>query len=237
MLWAALTASTARAQTGVTLRVARREGVSADAGDVMTTAFTLRNSGNDSAHVVVSLAVPAGWLALTGRVNVHVAPHDRDVVLLSVATPSGAPAGRYVLRASVDDQTTADSLVVTVREHRAVEVLPLDAPGWVATGMSFAARFLVRNHGNLPATYELDGTSVQRVRMRTEPSVAQLPPGGTAVVEVRGMSHPGLLNAVDDLVELRVSDRDDNSVSASASQHTTFVPRGTVGGKIGRAHV
>ena len=230
LLWAALTASTARAQNSVTLRVARREGVSADAGDVMTAAFTLRNSGSDSTHVRVSLAVPAGWLALTGRVNVHVAPHDRDVVLLSVATPSGAPAGRYVLRASVDDQATADSLVVTVREHRAVEVLPLDAPGWVATGMPFAARFLVRNHGNLPATYELNGTSVQHVKVRTEPSVAQLPPGGTVIVEVRGMSHPGLLNAVDDLVELRVSDRDDNSVSASASQHTTFVPRGTVGG-------
>ena len=85
------------------------------------------------------------------------------------------------------DGGVGDSLVVAIDEHREIEVIPLDAPGWVATGAPVAARFLVRNRGNVVSQVAFEGQSLQRLGVRTEPSAAAMAPGST-IIEI-GRAH------------------------------------------------
>jgi len=218
----------ARAQSAVSLRAARADAVTIDAGDVVTSAFIARNVGPDTARVRLRLEVPRGWSALAAGDPMKVAPAGKELILASVSTPHSTAAGRYLIRAGLD-VGAMDSLVVIVRARRGMDVLPLDVPGWVLAGAPFSVRFLVRNRGNLTAHVRLDGWSVQGVRCRTEPDAAVLEPGATVVVSVIGVATASLVRTVDDLVELRANERDDATVRAAAASRTTFVPRNASG--------
>ncbi len=215
----------AEAGPAVTIRAARSDTVRVDAGAALTAVFALRNvSPTDSARVTVRLALPAAWRTVTGESQFVLAPGAGDTWLAGVSVPVAAASGTYLVRGSLDGGGS-DSLVVQVAERRGLEVVALDAPGWVMAGDGYEARFMVRNTGNVPATVQLVPGAGRAASAVAEPASLKLAAAASAVVTVRTAITPAARHTADDVVQLVAIDVDNADARARASARTTVVPR------------
>ncbi len=215
------------AQDTVEVRNLRKAPLTISAGAAFNATFRAKNINAGARQARVSLSLPSGWQVIGGTGDAVVNAGAQDLLIFSINAARGTPAGRFVVQANIEGGQP-DSLIVTIDEHREIEVIPLDAPGWVATGAPVAARFLVRNRGNVTSQVAFEGQSLQRLGVRTEPSAAALAPGATIIVVVSGAAPSTLARAVDDNLELRATDRADRAVTSKANFRTTFVPKGIV---------
>ncbi|MFI5231963.1 MAG: hypothetical protein ACHQSE_05555 [Gemmatimonadales bacterium] len=220
------TAAAARAQGGAAeVHATSAASVHADAGTVVTSVFAVRNLRGDTLRALPMLTVPRGWSVVMGSAPVVLAPGAADTWLVGVAVPASAPAGGYVIAAALAarDTARADSIVVYVNERRALEVLPVDLPGWVMAGSRYESRFVVRNRGNVESTIALTGATSRGTRVQTLPAALTLAPGASAPVTVRVAIANIFTTTTDDVAELSATDQTDRSVRASASTRTTVV--------------
>ena len=158
---------------GLELRAAATDSSRIDGGSVFTSVFTVKNLGADTARVQPTLIVPRGWTIVMGNSAFAIAPGKTETWLVGVSVPGSAPAARYTMRGALvaDGSTVSDSIVVQVNEHRAIEIVSLEVPGWVIAGSRYEARFLVRNRGNVPSTVALSGSTSRGTRVETDPSL------------------------------------------------------------------
>jgi archaellum component FlaG (FlaF/FlaG flagellin family) len=213
----------ARAQAAsVVVAAARRDTALVDSSSAVTVVFRVRNTGTDTVTVAPTLALPRGWEPLTHTAPMRLAPHATELWIAGVHAPQSAPAGTYTVRGSVG--TDSDSAFVLVAERRAVDVIALDAPGWILSGGAYTARFLVRNRGNVTTAVALSATSSRGARAIVNVPVVSLAPGGASTVEVREASTSIGGRAQDDIIELAVQDQHDSRTRVSASSRTTVVP-------------
>lgn len=220
----------ARAQQGertLSIIAARRDTVSLDSASAVTAVFRVRNARRDTITAIPSLELPRGWEPLMAPAPMRIGPNEFDLWLAGVHAPSGAAAGTYVIRASVagGGETITDSIFVRVNERRAIEVLTLDAPGWILSGGGYEARFMVRNRGNVTAAIALNATSSRGARATVDAPVISLAPGATNTVRVQIAASGTGSRAQDDIIELTAQDQRDNRVRVTASSRTTLVPK------------
>lgn len=227
------TAAAARAQDGaLQVRTTSSDAVHADAGTVVTAVFAVKNGGADSIRALPMLTVPHGWSVVMGSAPVVLAAGAADTWLVGVSVPASTPAGGYVMRGALaaHDTTPSDSIVVYINERHALEVLPVDLPGWVMAGSRYESRFIVRNRGNVETTVALTGSTSRGTRVETMPEVLTLAPGASATVSVRVAIANVYSSTTDDVAELAAVDQTERSVRASASTRTTVVS-GDEGGR------
>ncbi|MFI5244960.1 MAG: NEW3 domain-containing protein [Gemmatimonadales bacterium] len=212
--------------SGLELRAAANANAQIDGGSVITTVFTVKNLGPVAARVQPAITVPRGWTVVMGSAGFSIAPGASDTWLVGVAVPATAVAATYVVRGALlsNGTTVADSTAVRVNEHRAIEVLSLDVPGWVMAGSRYEARFLVRNRGNVSASIDLAGSTSRGTRVETDPRAAVLTPGAGTTVTVRVAMAQTFARTTDDVLELTAADRADAGVRVVASARTTVVP-------------
>lgn len=218
----------APAQAGrIVFTAPRRDTLALDSSSAVTAVFRVNNTGRDTATVVPTLSLPRGWEPLIGVSPMRVAPNGFELWIAGVHAPSSAAAGTYVIRGSVtaNGATLADSVVVRVAEHRAIEVLPLDAPGWILSGGAYEARFLVRNRGNVPTGIALEASSSRGARTTIDAPVVSLAPGAATTVRVQIAASGIGSRAQDDVIELLARDQHDAKVRMTASSRTTVVPK------------
>src|ERR1043166_6952092 len=210
------------------LRAGRRDTIPVDSGAAVTAVFAVANSGRDSLRARASLVIPRGWSTLTGTSEIALAPNASDTWLVSVGAPANAPAGVYVVRARIEAAgvNAADSVFIRVAERRALELMPVDVPGWVPSDGGYDARFIVRNRGNVASTVSLSGTSTRGTRCAVDLPTATLAPGVSATVTLHVAAAPHATRATDDLIELTAVDLRDHNVRATSAARTTVVPRG-----------
>lgn len=225
----ALSALAAGAQApgeGLRLRAASSDSARIDGGNVLTTVFTVRNLGADTARVRPAITVPRGWTVVMGNAPFAIAPGASETWLVGVSVPGSAPAGAYVIRGALlsGGATVSDSMPVRVNEHRAIDLLSLDVPGWVMAGSRYEARFLVRNRGNVPSSVILSGATSRGTRVVTDPATTTLAPGTGTTVTVRVAMNGALVRTTDDVLELTAVDEADAATRVSASARTTVVP-------------
>lgn len=215
------------AQASVRIRAARTDTIALDSSRASTAVFAINNDGRDTARVHPRLLAPPHWTTLTDSAALRIAPHGMDTWLASVSAPANASAGLYVLRAMLAESPGAvDSIVIRVAEVRAAELLPIDVPGWVVSGGDYAAKFIVRNRGNVVTTFRLAGTTSRGRRCTVDVPSVTLAPGASATVTLRVVSAPTTVRASDDVVELIATDAYDAGTRVSSSARTTVVPRG-----------
>jgi hypothetical protein len=212
--------------SGLELRAAAGGNAQIDGGSVVTTVFTVKNLGSGDTRVQPAITVPRGWTVVMGSAGFSIAPGASDTWLVGVAVPATAVAGTYVVRGALlwNGTAVADSTTVRVSEHRAIEVLSLDVPGWVMAGSRYEARFLVRNRGNVPASINLAGSTSRGTSVETEPRAATLSPGAGTTVTVRVAMAQTFARTTDDVLELTAADQADAGVRVVASARTTVVP-------------
>src|SRR3954468_18031071 len=83
----------------ITVRAAQREITADAAGGVITTPFMIVNSTTDSLGVSPRIVLPKDWTIVAAIQPSIVAAGGRELWLVSVAAPTFARAGRYVIRA------------------------------------------------------------------------------------------------------------------------------------------
>ena len=120
------------AQDSVEVRSVRKQPLSISAGTAFNVTFSVKNISATDRPARVALELPTDWKVIGGTGEATVNPGVRDLLIFSVSAGRGTPAGRYAILARIEGGT-ADSLLVSIDEHREIEVVPLDAPGWVAT--------------------------------------------------------------------------------------------------------
>jgi hypothetical protein len=218
-------AAVARAQGTLQLHAVTDDSARVEAGSVITSAFIVKNAGTDSAHVRPTLSVPHGWTVVMGGAPFTVAPGSTDTWLVGVAVPAGAPAASYIMQGALaaNGQSVTDSITVRIKEHRAIEILSIDVPGWVLAGSRYESRFLVRNRGNVTSTITLAGTTSRGTRCDAMPSSLTLAPGASATVSVRVAMASSLARTTDDVLELTAADQSDAAVRVTASTRTTVI--------------
>ena len=239
VLWA-LPLSASRASAGLTaasdstirVRAASRDTTRLDGGGVLTIAFMVTNTGDDAMVATPALSLPRGWSAVMGTASVTLQPHTTDTWLVSLAVPTSTRAGPYAIHAllAFDGGRSGDSVLVRVIERRALEILPLDVPGWVIAGGRYAARFLVRNRGNVSADVRMSGVTSRGTRAQATPASATLAPGASVAVDVDVAVAATFARSTDDVLELTATDQQDPGVVAVASGRTTLIPPGSVNG-------
>lgn len=217
--------------SGLQLRAASNDSARIDGGSVLTSVFTVKNLGVDTARVQPTLIVPKNWTIVMGNAAFAIAPGMTETWLVGVSVPGSAPAARYLLRGALvtDGATVSDSIVVQVNEHRAIEIVSLEAPGWVIAGTRYEARFLVRNRGNVSSDVKLSGSTSRGTRVETEPAIATIAPGTSTTVTVRVAVGGTLARTTDDVLELTAVDRIDASTKMTSSTRTTVVPKTSAG--------
>jgi hypothetical protein len=216
----------ARAQTTFTVRASRAAQPSVMPGGVFTAPFTLTNAGSAAAAPRATVALPQGWSPLTNNVPATIDAGASDLWLVSIAAPSNARAGSYVIRADVAnaDRVTSDSITVTIAEHRAIEGRLQPGRGYVTAGDSYDAAFTVRNAGNVESTISLKATS-SRGRITLDRSEVKLAPGAAAVVTAR-IRTGAVGRSADDILEIVATDAADRDVREEASLATIIIPKG-----------
>src|SRR5215213_1768183 len=135
----------------VAVRSSRPEGASIAPGAVVTAPFMLRNTSRDSIAVTQAITLPAGWTTVNSLVPSTLAGDAMELWLVSVATPAGAAAGKYAIRAGMIAKgvTTSDSMIVTVDERYSLDVKASNPPTYVFAGDTYETTFIVRNAGNV----------------------------------------------------------------------------------------
>ena len=188
---------------GLELRAAATDSSRIDGGSVFTSVFTVKNLGADTARVQPTLIVPRGWTIVMGNTAFAIAPGKTETWLVGISVPGGAPAAKYTMRGALvaDGSTVSDSIVVRVNEHRAIEIVSLDVPGWVIAGSRYEARFLVRNRGNVPSTVGLSGSTSRGTRVDADPLSATIAPGTSTTVTVRVALSGTLARTTDDVLD------------------------------------
>lgn len=223
--------------SAVVVTAARRDTVALDSTSAVTIVFRLHNESADTVVATPALALGRGWEPLMRTAPIRVAPGATELWLAGVHAPSSAAAGTYSVRGSVtvNGAVSSDSTFVRVAERRAIEIVPLDAPGWIISGGNYNARFLVRNRGNVSASLALSATSNRGTRASVSVPVVQLAPGGTSTIEVKSLSTTIGSRAQDEVLELTAEDQHDAHVRVVASSRTTLVPtNGSLGDDIAR---
>jgi hypothetical protein len=204
------------------VRAARRDTITA--GSTVTAAFTVTNASGDIVHVTPFVHPPADWPVLMGSTPFAVAPNASNILMVSVVVPARAAAGTYALAVSVGARTS-DSVLVRVPARRALEVTLVDKPGFVVSGETYDARFLVRNRGNAGARLRIKARSSLGRAALTD-TLVRMASDGTTMVEVSVATPGGMSAATDDVLELSVS-QDSVADAHMASARVTVVPEPT----------
>lgn len=211
------------AQTALRVERVGPARVSADPGARLTAVFRVVRPP-DSARIDTDARLPAGWDALmAAQAGDDAAP----VRLVPVAVPRDAAPGAYVVRlaARAGGASSADSVVVTVRERREVTVSLAGAPRFAAAGTAYALEFLVANRGNAPARVHLAAEAPRGFSARPDSPSVVLAPNASRSVRVAVSTPERLERQAVSLVTLRAA-VDGESASEAAESRVEVVPRG-----------
>lgn len=216
----------AHAQTDeLRLRATRRDTITARA--TVTATFAVSNQRDQTVQVMPHVETPKDWTILTGGTPFSVPPRSTDLLMLSVAVPARAAAGVYPIRVRVTTPVTPsgvlDSALVVVLRRRALEVGLIERPGFVVSGKSYEAGFLVRNRGNVATAVRLTASSTLGSATLVE-AVVQLEAEESRVVRAKVRTRGGLESATDDVLEIAATQADDPGARADASARVTVIP-------------
>jgi len=207
------------------IRAARRDTITA--ATTVSAAFTVGSQRADTVMLTPRVEVPTGWTVLTGATSFPVQSGATEMLLLSLVVPARAAAGVYPIRVRVtssgDSIGVMDSVFVFVPPRRALDVGLVDRPGFVVSGKTYEAGFLVRNRGNLASIIRLSGRSSLGEVVMSD-TVVQLDADASRVLRARVRTPQGLDAAADDVLEIVAMHADDSLSSGQASTRVTIVP-------------
>jgi hypothetical protein len=233
--------SVAHAQRGelITVTSAKVVRTSVTPGEIITTAFTVKNGTRDSVMIQPVLSLPNGWHTVMTVAPSILGPVSSDLWLISVVAPANAPAGRYVIRLRLGVGTprtvvrgdvwgvgmARDSVVVSVGDRHDVAIHAAAHPTFVMGGDSYTTKFVVRNRGNVAARITVRASSNQGASPTLNVSVLNLLAGQSDTVTATVAIPADVARSSQQLLEVVAIDQAADSVRADASVETTIIPR------------
>lgn len=191
----------------------------------------VRNSASDSIAIAQSITLPAGWTTVNSLIPTTLVADAMELWLVSVATPAGAPAGKYVIRAGMiaNGVTSSDSVVVTIDERYSLDVKASNPPTYVFAGDIYETTFIVRNAGNITTRVKLKATSNRGSAPKLSATEIDLTAGATQSVKVSVSVPKEMSRSQQDLLEIVAIDAARDTVRAATSVETTIIGKGSAG--------
>ena len=166
----------------------------ADAGGVVTVAFSVVNHTAIPYQFQPGVTMPEGWRVVTPPAAFEVGARARSLRLVSVRIPAATRPGMYPVRfnahASTGDQAGATAQVV-VRPRFGLRLDVMDAPRYVQAGVPFIIRLLLANTGNAPALVHLR-LSGQPFPARLDVEDVTVAPGAAEPITIEVMTRTDL---------------------------------------------
>lgn len=155
-------------------------------GGAWNAVLVVRNPTRVARRLTPALEILPGWKTLAAG-TVLVPARGSEIVIVSVAVPASAIAGRHALplRLLADDGVRVWSgvLPVEVPARPALTLVPLGAPRFARADTVVRARFAARNVGNVPLTLDVRAES-HRGTAQVDSARLSLAPGAASVVTV-----------------------------------------------------
>lgn len=221
----ALGAGGAHGQEGLAIRAARRDTMIA--GATVTAAFTIASQRPESVQVTPRVEAPRDWAILMGGAPMSLPPGSSEMLILSVVVPARAVAGVYSIRVwlapPAEPDARRDSVIVRVPARNALDLGSVDRPGFIVSGKTYDAGFLIRNRGNQVALVRLSArSSLGAVAMSD--TLLELYPDESRIVRALVQTPSRLEAAADDVLEIDATPTDDPLALRQASVRVTVVP-------------
>ncbi len=214
------------AGAAVTFANRSASAISTAPANTISLAISAVSASGDSLVVVPVLSTPKGWDITIGSQPFALAPRESDTWIVGVSIPAGAGAGRYVIRISarIASATVAvDSVVVAVKERRAISLAVVDRPVYAVSGDAYEIGYRIHNAGNVSETIRLMAAASNRGSAKIDAPIVALAAGETKSVRVTVTTLKGYNNNDDDVFELRASTDGDSSLSETASAKVVLV--------------
>ena len=214
------------AQSGPRLVFTLRSASQLTLGSGPTTILVgIANTGDANVTIRPTVELPARWRILAGTDLVTVAPHARELWLLSLAAPSAPAAGRYIIKVGAtagDMRVYRDSVIVAVGRRVAARVRAPTGEQYAPTDSEVTLRYVVRHAGNSPTTFLAQAKSTLPGMLRTSRSRLELGVGDSATIDVAVGAPPRIDKATIRRVTLEVTS--DAATADSAQASALFVP-------------
>lgn len=196
-------------------------------GRTATIAFSVRNTTSSPLLVAPVIRAPSGWTVVAGAVSFAIGASGQDLWIVGLSIPQSAAAGRYRVDLALESPAgvVRDSLHVIVGRSRGLETYVSARPAYTLKAGSYSAQFSVRNTGNGPARVRLYAHSAQGVAKLATPAVVAIAPGSVAPVDVKVALSGNEDRASDDVLDLRVVDEVDTTITAESSVKVAIVAK------------
>lgn len=154
-------------------------------GEVVVHVFAVRNTGETSSAIALSVSVPEGWQHLGLPPALSLAPGEEEAVFLTLIVPREAEAGEHAVRMAATwpgGEAAAEAKVRLLAVAR-VEIFP-PRSGEGQPGDSVTYELVVVNRGNALDRFSVGASSAQGWSVRVEPREFSLRPGELGTVRI-----------------------------------------------------
>jgi hypothetical protein len=200
--------------------------VSGTAGSTVTAVIRVTNKGSALVNLKPNIDTPSGWGVVLGNTEFPLAGGASDIWMMSVGVPARASAGSYTIRFGLGAESKSpfrDSVLVVLKERRAVEIKLSNRPSYVIAGSAYTVEYLVRNKGNSTAAIAIDTKSGLARKITVTPATVTLAPGESRSLKVSVQMRKVGLRATEDVLEVTAAHALDRSATSHVSSTITVV--------------
>jgi hypothetical protein len=214
---------------GVEVRAVGPKIVEGKPGRILSTSFMITNSTDREIEFVESLALPAGWQAISPPATLILDPGQSKPRIIAFVSAPSTPAGRHEVAYSVKDPT---DFAVQDSEAVAVEILPVtqleilveEKPETAIAGDEYRVRLRIVNQCNFAVDLAIDARSTEGYSVRCDPYEMSLEAGGSRVVTAAVRTNEGVRKSVTDCLLIGARAKNSN-VTDGISVPMTIVPK------------
>ncbi|MCF7950371.1 MAG: carboxypeptidase-like regulatory domain-containing protein [Spirochaetaceae bacterium] len=174
-----------------------------DPRSVLTSVFSIRNTGEEARSLTPVVQLPDGWRLSTPLFPLQLEGGASDIILVSIIVPQEALAGSYPVLCGIEGSERRASVTVQVRETFALDLQHESAPGTVLAGQDYESRFSLSNLSNSHQTIRIRADSGRDFVYRGLPARVELEAGERMELVARVSTPQTLEHSMKHYIRLR----------------------------------
>ncbi len=159
----------------------------AQAGQIISTAFRIRNTTGMEMTLKPELELPEGWRLIIPALEFDMTAQSTDIKPVSILVPGNAPPGKYSVTYRVTNiqyPSFSDfySIEVNVAPRLDLHMEMMDAEAFVIDGDVYSFKIQLYNHSNVADTIRIHAAASNNLSIDFKPESIFLKPGESAVI-------------------------------------------------------
>lgn len=200
-----------------------------DPGTPTTLVFRVGHRNPHPLTLERDVVLPEGWHLANPSEILRLEAAESRIVLVAFSAPAATAPGRDHVRLQVRDDrggpAAADTVAVSVRKRRDLDLTILRAPQYAKEGAPYSLEARVANRGNLEETVRIRADAPGQAAT-VDPATPVLAPGEARAVRVEVSPGGSFYTASYSVVQLEAVSSRDTSVRARATGRVLVLPDG-----------